>query len=977
MLLVSQRLDSPRMDPLLPGSLKRKLTGTVEGSASLNGVSDTSMTHGGAKRLCLEDVTLARGSNYPQPLFPSGMGNQGGVLEGNRLNSNNNSLGSPYSVPPIASPGSASGGGGGSGGLTNNFNLNGSSATPSVEQELQEILDELTNNPDPTLPQLDIEKILGKESDDQAINAGGFVHPEGNGTPKRSPQRQSHLEAHLTQSPGFSQAGSPQMGPSPAGAPYTLPQPSKPVPSPLSASPLSSSSSQGQNQARSPMLTAALSSRPASNWHEVSRAQHLQQMASNSKHHSNTSAGQPPAQSGLSGLGQQGTSWAGPSPPYRSGDKLPNSSPHQQPFSPAGNNQNPQSSLISSMAPAPSTGPSPPYRPEKLASPAIAQPPFSPQNSLLSGNAPSGGLGTTIQGSQASYLPGVVPTSSSTRPSPPYRPDKHPNPVGQCQPGTQPPTQGHLFNTQNNQPPGMSSQLFKAMTSTQPPNSLLMQARTAQGKPSQLQISKATTGGMGPEPYSFNNTKPLRHFDPDPSVTKLGPLAVGGYRSASMQSTPPTSATGHARLLPQHMQRGMQAGGIMPHCRDDQGAGMVPHLQDSPSAVQRQPQGSNYNLLLKNQLLSKHLQQQQEKQRQMEQMNGAQITDCQQVSQFQGPGRPLPPECGGYAMGPSQQPNPTILSHSGPLPTNRMGLSSGSVSQMGPSVGGYMCNKGSKQPLCHPSQDFGMAMQPGQIIMGMGGPPRQPLHPAHGVTRPGVPCPNLTRGPVPTHHLRQALHQVGALPSRMMFPSQQQPSSQSQLWQHHQGVQPHMDPATLQHPFPSGGAPPGCGGSQFPQRSSMAGMPNNFPGARPPPNQVAHGLVGRQEQKIPTGQPLPSISQHSLRIRGPLSALAVMKPGGPSMMHPVHGMAPPSYQTASAGKHCSPQGYGPGHNPGHKLPSYDYTPQHQSNGAMGLQGPGGGGGGGGEVDFIDTLVGSSEDWLNNLTMIDEYLEQNS
>lgn len=35
------------------------------------------------------------------------------------------------------------------------------------------------------------------------------------------------------------------------------------------------------------------------------------------------------------------------------------------------------------------------------------------------------------------------------------------------------------------------------------------------------------------------------------------------------------------------------------------------------------------------------------------------------------------------------------------------------------------------------------------------------------------------------------------------------------------------------------------------------------------------------------------------------------------------------------------------------------------------------GGGGGEVDFIDTLVGSNEDWLNNLTMIDEYLEQNS
>ncbi|XP_051948577.1 mastermind-like domain-containing protein 1 isoform X2 [Xyrauchen texanus] len=971
MLLVSQRLDSPLMDPLLSGSLKRKFTGAVEGSASLNGVSDTSMIQGGAKRLCLEDVTLAMCPSYPQPTFPSGICSQGGVLEGNRLNSNNNSLGSPYSVPPTASPGSTSGGGGGSGGLTNNFNPNGSSATPSVEQELQEILDELTNNPDPSLPELDIEKILGKENDDQASSTGGFVHPDGNGTPKRSPQRQSHLEAHLTQSPGFSQAGSSQVGPSPAGAPYTLPHPSKPVPSPLSASPLSSSSSQGQNKARSPMLSAALSSRPGSSWHEVNRAQQLQQMASNSKHYSKNSVGQPHAQSGLSGLGQQGTSWAGPSPPYRPGDKLPNSSPHQQPFSPAGNIQSPQSSLISSMAPAPSTGPSPPYRPEKLASPAIAQPPFSPQNSLLSGNAPSGGSVTTIQGSQASYLPGVAPTSSSTRPSPPYRTDKHPNPTGQCQPGTQPPTQGHLFNSQNNQVSGMSSQLFKAITSTQPPNNLLMQARTAQGKPSQLQLSKTNTGGMGPEPYSFNNTKPLRHFDPDPSVTKLGPLGVGGYRSASMQSSSPTSATGHAHLLPQRMQRGMQAGGLMPHCRDDQGAGMMSHLQESPSAVPRQPQGNNYNLILKNQLLNKQLQQQ-EKQRQMEHMNGGQITDCQQVVPFQGPGRPLPSECGGYAMGPSQQPNSNTLSLSGPLPTNRMGLSSGSMSQIGPNVGGYMCSKGSKQPLCHPSQDFGMAMQPGQIITGMGGPPRQPLHPAHGVTRPGMPCPNITRGPVPTHHLRQALHQGGALTSRMMFPSQQQPSSQSQLWQHQQGMQPHMDPATLQHPFPSGGAPPGCGGSQFPQRSTMAGMPANFPVARPTLNQVAPGLIGRQDQKMPTGQPLPSISQQNFRIRGPLSALAVMKPGGPSMMHPAHGMAPPSYQTASAGKHCPPQGY----SPGHKLPSFDYTQQHQSNGGMGLQRPGGGGAGG-EVDFIDTLVGSNEDWLNNLTMIDEYLEQNS
>ncbi|KAI4892362.1 hypothetical protein NFI96_023307, partial [Prochilodus magdalenae] len=175
------------------------------------------MTQGSAKRLCLEDVTLAMGPSFPQPPFSTGTGmsNQGSGLEGNRLNSNNG-LGSPYSMPPKASPGSTSGGAGSSGSLAPAFNPNGNPAAPSVEQELQEILDELTKNPDPSLPELDIEKILGNKTDEQTSNAGNFVHLDGSGTPKRSPQRPSHLEAHLTQSPGFPQAGSPQMGASPA-----------------------------------------------------------------------------------------------------------------------------------------------------------------------------------------------------------------------------------------------------------------------------------------------------------------------------------------------------------------------------------------------------------------------------------------------------------------------------------------------------------------------------------------------------------------------------------------------------------------------------------------------------------------------------------------------------------------------------------------------------------------------------------------
>lgn len=546
--------------------MKRKLTGAVDGGASVNGVSDSSMTQGSTKRLCLEDVQLAMGPSYPQHPIPSGprMGNQGSGLEGNRLNSNNNGLGSPYTMPPKSSPGTTAIG---SGSLASTYNPNGNSVAPSVEQELQELLDELTKNPDPSLPELDIEKILGNKVDEQTGSTGSFAHPEGSGTPKRSPQRASHLEAHLSQSPGFPQAGSPQMGPSPTGAPYTLPHPSKPVRSPLSASPLSSSASQSQNQARSPMLSAALSNRPTSSWREVSRAQQLQQLASNSKHLSTGSGGPPSAQTNLPILGQQGSSWAGPSPPYRPGDKLPNSSPHQQPFSPASSIQSPQSSLISSITPAPSAGPSPPYRPDQ-ASPALAQPPFSPQNPLLPGGTPSGGSNSAVQGSQANYLSGIPPASGSTRPSPPYRTEKqHPSPAGPTQPGTQPSTQGCSFNPQNSQAPNMSSQLYKAITANQPTsNSLKILMQQTQTKSAQMQLSKGTPCNMGPESYSLNNTKPLRHFDPEPHASKMGTIPLGGFHNGSMQTIPPASATAHVHLLQQRMQRGMQPDSMLPHC---------------------------------------------------------------------------------------------------------------------------------------------------------------------------------------------------------------------------------------------------------------------------------------------------------------------------------------------------------------------------------------------------------------------------
>ena len=60
-------------------------------------------------------------------------------------------------MPQKASPGATPGAGGGA----PSFNNNGGNAASSVEQELQDILEELTKNPDPSLPELDIEKLLG------------------------------------------------------------------------------------------------------------------------------------------------------------------------------------------------------------------------------------------------------------------------------------------------------------------------------------------------------------------------------------------------------------------------------------------------------------------------------------------------------------------------------------------------------------------------------------------------------------------------------------------------------------------------------------------------------------------------------------------------------------------------------------------------------------------------------------------------
>nr|XP_009933006.1 PREDICTED: mastermind-like domain-containing protein 1 [Opisthocomus hoazin] len=426
-------LRAPKL--LLQGSIKRKLED--DSSPASSGVPDVIFPND-SKRLCLDDVNLAMGQganpNVACPEMQSspfssshsapslGVAGHSVLLESNHMNGGG--MGSPFSVPPnteINQKGSI-------GGQNNNivhYDEKGNSLQ-SVDQELQDLLEELTKMPDPSPNDLDLEKILCSKTEEPL----GLSHsqPSISTTPKSSPQT-SHLENHVTNkdfSPGCNptSGGSPQMRPSSAGANFPVPPSNKPAASPISTA------AQSKNQPP-PMLPVPLPNIPGSNWH----AQQLKQLAA-SKQVSTTKQQ------------VQGPSWPtmsppGLSPPYRAG-----SSPHHQPFSPQnvmvsgmpannlpGNNiQSPQNTLLSSMTSSstPSNGPSPPYGSEKLSSPALNQQPFSPQSSMLPTLTAASLPANNIKSPQNNLVASMA--STNTGPSPPYRPEKLSSPALHQQP---------------------------------------------------------------------------------------------------------------------------------------------------------------------------------------------------------------------------------------------------------------------------------------------------------------------------------------------------------------------------------------------------------------------------------------------------------------------------------------------------------------------------------------------------------------
>ncbi|KAM6125097.1 mastermind-like domain-containing protein 1 [Phoenicopterus ruber ruber] len=885
----------------LQGSIKRKLED--DSSPASTGVPDVIFPND-SKRLCLDDVNLAMGQganpNVACPEMQSspfstshsasslGVAGHSVLLENNHMNGGG--IGSPFSVPPnteINQKGSI-------GGQNNNivhYDEKGNSLQ-SVDQELQDLLEELTKMPDPSPNDLDLEKILCSKAEEPL----GLSHsqPSISTTPKSSPQT-SHLENHVANkdfSPGCNPAsgGSPQMRPSSAGANFQVPPSNKPAASPISTA------AQSKNQPP-PMLPVPLPSIPGSNWH----AQQLKQLAASKQVSTTKQQVQAPSWPTMSPPGL--------SPPYRAG-----SSPHHQPFSPQnvmvsgmpannlpGNNiQSPQNTLLSSMTSSstPSNGPSPPYGSEKLSSPALNQQPFSPQSSMLPTLTAASLPANNIKSPQNNLVASMA--STNTGPSPPYRPEKLSSPALHQQPFS---PQGTLISniTPTSNPTSMQSSLFKSMTTNQSKNmNIIMQQPSSSLQPG------------------------LVNENPDQNAGIVARLQEPGS---------------------------IPSGGSVPAPATVNGYTMRNHL-------------------LKQQIMKRQLMQ--EKQRQ----NVLGVTSeqrslfaAQQINQFQAVQQPIPADCS--QVMPAPPPNHRML------PSNPAMLQSTLGSGMAPATAsqssGTMVmiphNPGKQQGIFPPNSDFNIPLRPSQNSLGMNSG-CQTVH-SHSAVRPGMPMAGFSSGSLANHsatqqHLRQ--------PSMPRIPNVY-PNSSAQMWTPtavpRMPNQSQMDTSMQQFSgntlFSKQTVRPSAPGQQFSQQAVV------------PPNQIAPGVQVRQMQKLSmgqSGQGLSSMSNQNLRhnlTRGPLPAMNVMKsmPQGVSsfnQLNPASGLGPPSYPSSG-----QPPDAFSRMSAAAELPQYDFVSQH-SNSILPANCS--------DTDFLDSLMKNSsssndEEWLTNLTMIDDILGQHA
>ncbi|XP_061034041.1 mastermind-like domain-containing protein 1 isoform X1 [Eubalaena glacialis] len=515
--VVGNRQEPRKLQESPQGTIKRRQEGET---FQLSGMAEGGYPNK-IKRPCLEDVTLSMGPGaHPStacaelqvpalPMNPSSaaMGAAGHslLLENNPMNGS--VMGSPFVVPPTAEMGLK--------GPPLSY-YDKTNTVPAVDQELQDLLEELTKIQEPSPSELDLEKILGSKPEEPLV----LDHPPATVgvTPKPAVQM-PHLESlgsskdfasSCSQVPGVSL----QIPPSSAGISYVIPSTSKQMVSP------SSSTAQAKSQVQAPLPAAALPPLPVPQWHH---AHQLKALAASKQGSSTKQPGPAPSWSGLP--------LPGLSPPYR---PLPSPQP-LQPFSPQGLMvscmsssslpasalQGSPNALLSSVAPSSGAalGPAMTYAPEKLPSPALQQQPqFSPQPSILANLVSS-----TIKHPQG-HLLSTLPTSNPG-PSTPYHPEKLSSPgLPQCPlirsltPTSSPlgPQQPQL---QLPPPPPPASAILKPLATSSPRTlSLIMQQGLAGPSPG------------APEPFTFGHTKPLSHF-----VSEPGPPQMPSVPAASRQ----------------------------------------------------------------------------------------------------------------------------------------------------------------------------------------------------------------------------------------------------------------------------------------------------------------------------------------------------------------------------------------------------------------------------------------------------------
>ncbi|PNI23505.1 MAMLD1 isoform 6 [Pan troglodytes] len=580
---------------LYKSSPGRKHQGTVKRRQEEDHFQFPDMADGGypnkIKRPCLEDVTLAMGPGAhpstacaelqvpPLTINPSpaamGVAGQSLLLENNPMNGN--IMGSPFVVPQTTEVGLK--------GPTVPY-YEKINSVPAVDQELQELLEELTKIQDPSPNELDLEKILGTKPEEPLV----LDHPQAtlSTTPKPSVQM-SHLES-LASSKEFASSCSQvtgmslQIPSSSTGISYSIPSTSKQIVSP------SSSMAQSKSQVQA-MLPVALPPLPVPQWHH---AHQLKALAASKQGSATKQQGPTPSWSGLPPPGL--------SPPYR---PVPSPHPPPLPLPPPPPPFSPQSlmvscmssntlsgstlrgspnALLSSMTSSSNAalGPAMPYAPEKLPSPALTQQPqFSPQSSILA-NLMSSTI-KTPQGHLMSALP-----ASNPGPSPPYRPEKLSSP-GLPQQSFTPqcslirsltPTSNLLSQQQQQQQQQQQANaIFKPMSSNSSKTlSMIMQQGMASSSPG------AT------EPFTFGNTKPLSHFVSEPGPQKMSSMPTTSRQPSLLhylQQPTPTqassataSSTATATLQLQQQQQQQQQ-------QPDHSSFLLQQMMQQPQRFQR------------------------------------------------------------------------------------------------------------------------------------------------------------------------------------------------------------------------------------------------------------------------------------------------------------------------------------------------------------------------------------------------------